>query len=95
MTDYLKYNALPTGSIRVFTDLWRGAFIRLIGDILEILVFKQPNNSNDALRASAHPMVLTKEAHRSRLMGFVPRPQSHGLREWRDTLSLRSPISTP
>jgi hypothetical protein len=46
------------GRIQVFIDLWSGVFTRLTGDILEISVFMQTNDSNDALRTSAHPMVL-------------------------------------
>jgi hypothetical protein len=43
-----EYNELSTGRIQVFIDLWRGVFTRLTGDILEISVFMQTNDSNDA-----------------------------------------------
>ena len=43
-----EYNALSTGRIQVFIDLWSGVFIRLTGDILKIPVFMQTNDSNDA-----------------------------------------------
>jgi len=48
------YNEWSTGRIRVFIDLLSGA-IRLTGDILAISVLVQTNDSNDALRTSAHP----------------------------------------
>jgi hypothetical protein len=43
-----EYNKLLTGRIQVFIDLWSGVFIRLTGDILEISIFMQTNDSNDA-----------------------------------------------
>ena len=43
-----EYNELSTGRIQVFIDLWSKVFIRLTGDILEISVFMQTNDSNDA-----------------------------------------------
>ena len=43
-----EYNELSTGRIQVFIDLWSGVFTRLYGDILEISVFMQTNDSNDA-----------------------------------------------
>jgi hypothetical protein len=43
-----EYNELSTGHIQVFIDLWSRVFTRLTGDILEISVFMQTNDSNDA-----------------------------------------------
>ena len=43
-----EYNELSTGRIQVFIDLWSRVFTRLTGDILEISVFMQTNDSNDA-----------------------------------------------
>ena len=43
-----EYNALSTGRIQVFIDLWSGVFTRLTGSILEISIFMQTNDSNDA-----------------------------------------------
>ena len=43
-----EYNKLSTGRIQVFIDLWSRVFTRLTGDILEISVFMQTNDSNDA-----------------------------------------------
>ena len=54
-----EYNEWSIGRIQVFIDLWSRVFTRLIGDILEISVFMQMNDSNDALRTSAHPMALS------------------------------------
>ena len=42
------YRKWPTGRIHVFIDLWIWVFTRLTGDILEISVFMQTNDSNDA-----------------------------------------------
>jgi hypothetical protein len=53
-----EYNEWSTGHIQVFIDLWSGVFTWLTGDIPEISVFMQTNDSNDALRTSAHPMAL-------------------------------------
>ena len=53
------HERLSIGFIRVFIALWNWAFIRLHGHALGNLAIMLANNSNDALRSSAHPMALT------------------------------------
>ena len=62
------HKRLSIGLIRVFIALWNLAFIRLHGDALGNLAFMLANNSNDALRSSAHSMSLRGEVCVKRLL---------------------------
>jgi hypothetical protein len=50
--------AWPIGRIRVSIDSWNWVFTQFTGDIPGISTFRRVTISNDALRASAHPMAL-------------------------------------
>ncbi len=47
---------MPIGVIQVFISLLNWVFIQITGDIRGSLLLMVANNSNDALRSSAHPM---------------------------------------